>query len=68
MDRDLDVISLKAGHVVPSPGEVIENGRVLVRGTKIVDVGCITAFFGLFQGYWFCHRSSLSLSILAAMS
>ncbi|MGR3294805.1 MAG: amidohydrolase family protein [Candidatus Bathyanammoxibius sp.] len=39
MDRDLDVISLKAGYVVPSPGEVIENGRVLVRGTKIVEVG-----------------------------
>ncbi len=41
MDRDLDpdIITLKAGYVIPSPGEVIEGGRVVVRGTRIIDVG-----------------------------
>ncbi|MEE9200883.1 MAG: amidohydrolase family protein [Candidatus Brocadiales bacterium] len=39
MARDVDTITLKAGYVVPSPGEVIEGGRVVVKGDKIVEVG-----------------------------
>lgn len=39
MDRDLDVFTLRAKYVIPSPDEVIEGGRVAVEGTEIMDVG-----------------------------
>ncbi|HHT9133269.1 MAG TPA: hypothetical protein ACFYD2_00045, partial [Candidatus Avalokitesvara rifleensis] len=38
MDRDLNTFTLKASYVIPSPGEVLEGGGVVVRGGKIVDV------------------------------
>ncbi|MFQ5862135.1 MAG: amidohydrolase family protein [Candidatus Brocadiales bacterium] len=39
MDKGLEVVALKASYVVASPGELIEGGRVVVQGTKIIDVG-----------------------------
>ncbi|MCB7128840.1 MAG: hypothetical protein J3T61_04810, partial [Candidatus Brocadiales bacterium] len=39
MDRDVNIVTLKARFVVPSPGEVIEGGKVVVQGDKIRDVG-----------------------------
>lgn len=39
MDRDVNTVTLKARFIVPSPGEVIEGGEVVVQGDKIRDVG-----------------------------
>ncbi len=41
MDRGVDTITLKARYVMPSPGELIEGGRVVVHGTGIIDVGSL---------------------------
>ncbi|MFQ5957225.1 MAG: amidohydrolase family protein [Candidatus Brocadiales bacterium] len=43
MDRGLDIVTLKAAYVIPSPEELIEGGRVVVQGTKIMDVGPLNA-------------------------
>lgn len=39
MDRELRAFTLKANYVIPSPSKVIEGGRVVIEGSKIVDVG-----------------------------